>query len=264
MQNRNLSRKTLITVLLIVATFLLVAVLDLWPRHDQPVSVIESNLKRILIDLQDYYAKHRSLPFSPEGPEHALYELRSLTDVSYFDCDPNKPATSRAFWDNQNKRLSNADFLYLNESSLKPDFFRVIMMSRPGLDPNSVYLGTGSARILVRKAVAADSRFLGSCITPEGFLIADFKLFQEWSRTHPESITKSSTLVDVAGHCRILRAQGGGISIDYSYDGGRLSKCYVTTTKGMIEETVGFDDLGRISELSRKPDPWQRLLGEEH
>jgi hypothetical protein len=32
--------------------------------------------------------------------------------------------------------------------------------------------------------------------------------------------------------------------------------------KGVIEETVELDDLGRIAKLSRKPDHWESLLGD--
>jgi len=37
---------------------------------------------------------------------------------------------------------------------------------------------------------------------------------------------------------------------------------FITTDKGMIEETVELDDLGRIAKLSRKPDHWESLLGD--
>jgi hypothetical protein len=61
----------------------------------------------------------------------------------------------------------------------------------------------------------------------------------------------------------MISPDGGYISIDYRYDGKRLKKCFISTYKGVIEETVELDDLGRIAKLSRKPDHWERLLEKE-
>jgi hypothetical protein len=51
-------------------------------------------------------------------------------------------------------------------------------------------------------------------------------------------------------------------AIRQRYERDRVRKCSVTTDKGVIEETVELDDLGRIAKLSRKPDHWESVLGD--
>ena len=222
---------------------------------------VRSHLRQIQLALQEYFFEHDSLPFSPEGPDHALYRLKPYIDADSFDGDLKKAPEARAFWDDKEKCLNNSDFFYLNEPSLKPDSIRVVLMSRPGLTGEWVYLGMGFGWT-GHKAELADFRLLGSCDTPERFLVADFGLYQEWSRTHPQSIIQSCTHECISGGpCHLVQSAGGGVSIDYKYEGNRLTKCFVATDKGVIEETVELDDLGRIAKLSRKPDHWERLLG---
>jgi hypothetical protein len=66
-----------------------------------------------------------------------------------------------------------------------------------------------------------------------------------------------------------VRSQGqsnsrsANISFDYQYEGNRLRKCIITTDKGVIEETVELDDLGRIVKLSRNRSTGKACLGIE-
>jgi hypothetical protein len=266
MENKGYSWKKIAVVLLILALIILpwaVASRIRDKRLDVQESFVRSNLKLIQIAMQEYYVEHKSLPFSPEGPDHALYKLKPYIVAKYFDGELKKAPETRAFWDDEGKRLRNSDFFYLNEPSVKPDFARIILMSRAGLTGGWVYLASGFL-ITGHKAEGADARLLGSCDTPERFLVSNFQLYQEWSRTHPESITQSCSHVCVSGGpCQLVHSAGGGVSIDYKYEGNQLTKCFVTTEKGVIEETVELDDLGRIANLSRKPDHWENLLREE-
>jgi hypothetical protein len=223
-------------------------------RLDAQRTLVRYNLKLIQIALQEYFVEYKSLPFSPEGPAHALYKLKPYLDAECFDGDAKKPPEARAFWDDREKRLKNSDFFYVNEPSVKPDFARIVLMSRPGLTGEWVYVATGF-RITSHEAKGADLRLLGSYQTSDVFLIVDFQLYHEWLRTHPDSLSQSGSHVGVT-------PGGANISIDYQYEGNRLRKCIITTDKGVIEETVELDDLGRITKLSRKPDHWESLLGE--
>jgi hypothetical protein len=223
-------------------------------RLDAQRTFVRSNLKLIQIALQEYFVQYKSLPFSPEGPDHALYKLKPYIDAECFDGDPKKPPEARAFWDDREKCLKNSDFLYLNEPGVKPDFARFLLRSRPGMTGEWVYLAAGFG-ITGHEAKGADSRLLGSCQTRDLFLIANFQLYQDWLRTHPDWITQSGNYVG-------MTPGGGSISLDYRYEGKRLRKCFITTDKGVIGETVELDDLGRIAKLSRKPDHWESLLGD--
>lgn len=223
-------------------------------RLDEQRSLVRSNLKSIQIALQEFFVEHGSLPFSPEGPNHALYKLRPYIDAECFDGDTKKPPEARAFWDDREKRLKNSDIFYLNEPGVRPDFARIVLMSRPGLTGGWVYFATGLS-IDAHSAAECDLRLLGSCQTADPFLLANYELYQDWLRTHPDSLTQTGSNVGVL-------PGGGNISIDYRYEGKRLKKCFITTEKGVIEETVELDDLGRIAKLSRKPDHWESLLGD--
>ncbi len=112
-------------------------------RQDEQRDFVRSNLKLIQIALQEYFVQYKSLPFSPEGPDQVLYKLKPYIDAECFDGDPKKPPEARAFWDDREKRLKNSDFFYLNEPSVRPDFARIVLMSRPGLTGAWVYVATG-------------------------------------------------------------------------------------------------------------------------
>jgi hypothetical protein len=255
-ESTNYSGKKVGYVLLVLALILpwLVANRFRSYRLHEQEFLVRSNLKLIQIALQEYFVEHKSLPFSPQGPDYALYKLKPYIGAECFEGDTKNLQEARAFWEDDEKRLRNSDFYYLNEPSVRPDFARFILMSRPGLTGEWAYLATGFG-ITGHKAKGADLTLLGSCQTPDLFLIANFGLYQEWLRTHPDSIAQSG------GHVGMTPA-GASISLDYRYEGDRLRKCFVRTDKGVIEETVELDYLGRIAKLSRQPDHWESLLGD--
>jgi hypothetical protein len=224
-------------------------------------SLARTNLRIILTAMQNYYAEHGTFPYSPKGPDYALYELRDSMEATYFDGTEQKAPENRAIWDDKEKCLRNGDFLYLNEPGLKPEFVRMIVMSKPHVVPDGVYLGAGWGRVYFHAVNNPDARLLGSCDTPERLLVADARLFEDWSRTHPEAISQRTThQCDGTGTCTHLSSEGGGFAIQYRYANGRLAGCSVKTAKGVIEETVEFDDLGRIAGVTRRPHNWQDLL----
>jgi hypothetical protein len=98
MENTNYSWKKVGYGLLVLALVLP------WPvanrfrsyRLHERESLIRSNLKLIQIALQEYYVEHGSLPFSPEGPDQALYKLKPYIDATVFDGDAKKAPPKHA------------------------------------------------------------------------------------------------------------------------------------------------------------------------
>src|SRR5260370_40190 len=201
-------------------------------RQDEQRTFVRSNLKLIQIAMTESFVQYKGLPRSPEGPDQGIYKLKPYIDAECFDGDLKKSPEARAVWDEDEKRLKNSDFFYLNEPSVKPDFARIILISRPGLTRGWVYLATGFS-ITGHSAAEFDLRLLGSCQTPDLFLIANYELYQDWLRTHPDSLAQSGSNVGLI--------RGANVAIDYKFEGKRLKKRSVTTDKGVIEETVELD-----------------------
>jgi hypothetical protein len=70
-------------------------------------------------------------------------------------------------------------------------------------------------------------------------------------------------LIGIGGNLTVVIARRSCNELTTIQKRGAIDgKVFVITEKGVIEETVEHDDLGHIIKLSRKPDHWERLLGD--
>ena len=214
-----------------------------------------SHLLRLAVALGNYQFTHGRLPYDERGSEAALYLLRDTVDVSTFDGAPRK--RNPAKWDEDSKVLVNGDFAYLNVPVTSQSNHRVVACTMP----------IGKSRLVFYTSVEGFVRWielpsdgvqqlLGSWITVEGELVADAQTFTEWCKTHPFFSGQYSITGD--NYAKVLETSAG-VTIRCRYKNGRLFHCTIVTPMGEIKESVKTDNLGRIVDVVREPEDWQRV-----
>jgi hypothetical protein len=244
---------TLLVVVFVVALFcaaLVVIIPSVQRAGSYPMSPLHRKLRNICLAMAQYHAQHGSLPYSDDGPEHALYLLHPFLDDEELK------------WNHDLERLEDSNIEYINEKDARPYSSRVLILAKRGLTKSGVYLGGGDGITWWHDCPAPPDRsLLGSWLTLEGFLVPDLTTWEDWEQTHPSSGQHRSTtsVTDEMG-TRLVQTEIGALLIRYEYADGRVAKCIITTPKGVIEEDVETDHLGRVIGLSRKPDDWKSLL----
>lgn len=218
--------------------------------QSHPMHPLQRELKNICLAMLHYHQQYGSFPYSDDGPRHALYLLRPFLDGEQLK------------WNHERERFEDGTFEYLNERDAQPGTRRVLIMARVG-STNQVLFGMADGVTLYYDCPGAPDRsLLGSWRTVEHFLVSDVTMLMDWCQTHPSSgLRRSETSVtDENGTLLVETEEIGVLSIRCEYSDGRLEKCLITTPKGIIEEDVETDHLGRVIGLSRKPDDWRTLL----
>lgn len=211
-----------------------------------------SNLKRIVIALQEYQGAHRALPYSDEGADAALFALKRLIEPAAFECRSHNFRESSVRWNTGSGRLVNGDVAYLNEPSARLDRSRVVVAC--DLDDNLQLYATGDSVVRGRKEPIPISELLGSWVTGEGFIVVNKSTFDKWRETLPTAgggVTRS-----VGGRPEPIEVTfKDGSTVQFIYVEGSLNRRKITAANGrVIDEAIETDRYGRIVGISRSPE----------
>lgn len=86
------------------------------PRARWQRAAIRDRMETLTMGAFQFTAEHKTIPYSERGPEYALYELReTLPDAAVFDAPYSGLQNGAAWWNHEERRLENGDYIYLNE-----------------------------------------------------------------------------------------------------------------------------------------------------
>jgi hypothetical protein len=75
-----------------------------------------TQFQEVQLALLNYAGDHGTTPYSEKGPEYALYKLKPyVPDAAAFDSLYTFIENGTAYWDDEQGRLVNGDYLYLNK-----------------------------------------------------------------------------------------------------------------------------------------------------
>jgi hypothetical protein len=239
----------------------------LWYRSPAELKyLVRLNLAFIDGGLQMYFKRHDSLPVHPDGPRKALYLLREVgeyVDAAAFDLLPDKPVAQRCRWDDARQELVGGDWEYINAKISDQSIPRVVLACSDPLGPRLCLVSfawKAEDGVVYWNSRGTPREYLGTCVTHEGFLAADEKVYADWIRTHqftdqsewgtgfqPYSMLKSG---------RIVRSER---TEDYPVS------CTIETPEGTFDENYDIDKLGRLVRIRRiqriGPNSLQAVLG---
>ena len=233
---------------------------SLLSKHDGKDShldrIARKHLRQVIIALQAYHEKSGLLPYDSAGSDSALYLLRGSVCVSAFS-SPSQASAAEPYWDQEHRRIANSAWSYLNPPASSHFRWRqIVVMSTEPTNCGVIYLGCRGPQLFAKRMKPC-SALLGSFISTDNFILADERLFKEWSRLEPAggilwSATKDGLLVEAVGSPQRLIYR-------YEYVGSQLVKRIVSFRSEEIQEHVLTDRCGRITQIARTPSDWETL-----